>query len=684
MSQPPPQVPIRGVQAAARRAHTTCAVSAAARACGALTLVVTAVELTGWSAGFLGGTAVAPGMPSLLPCTAVALAAAGLSLWLLLARLPVRLGGVVRSIAPALAVLPLLLSVRTLLESSAGWNLLIDRGLLPVWSRGGLFHGRPAPATALSLALIGATLLLLRVRNERLVGFAQLLALLSALSGLRVLLSLIDGESEGYGANSVWVALPIALSNVLMGVGMLGARAEQGVMAVVSGPGYGSHIFRLLLPAAVLLPLTIGTLTLRGRLTGTFDVGLGMILLTFANLLVFWWLARALNASDLVATREAERAQTLLDLAERRIGRLQALRRIDLATIHEHQAFGAMLDVLLEQTRAQLGVDAVAVLLAQPGHDTLVYARRSGFRTSPQSISAQTDASYLGVALREAYAAGSAGAATRSPFPAHATTEGFVSGYAASMVVDGQITGVLEIGHRASLELDAEGVAFLETLAGQGAIALATFRLLTDLERSNEALVRAYDETLAGWGYALELRDGETRGHTQRVTELTVRLAEAFGITDEALTQIRRGAMLHDIGKLGVPDSILLKRGRLTDEEWAVMRKHPIYAYQWLRPIAYLSPALSIPYCHHERWDGHGYPRGLKGDEIPFEARLFAVVDVWDALCSERPYHLPWSLEQVRAYLIEHAGSHFDPEVVAMFLQVVDDGDVPRVREAGR
>ncbi len=288
------------------------------------------------------------------------------------------------------------------------------------------------------------------------------------------------------------------------------------------------------------------------------------------------------------------------------------------------------------------------------------------------------------MALREAYAAGSAGAATRSPFPAHATTEGFVSGYAASMVVDGQITGVLEIGHRASLELDAEGVAFLETLAGQGAIALATFRLLTDLERSNEALVRAYDETLAGWGYALELRDGETRGHTQRVTELTVRLAEAFGITDEALTQIRRGAMLHDIGKLGVPDSILLKRGRLTDEEWAVMRKHPIYAYQWLRPIAYLSPALSIPYCHHERWDGHGYPRGLKGDEIPFEARLFAVVDVWDALCSERPYHLPWSLEQVRAYLIEHAGSHFDPEVVAMFLQVVDDGDVPRVREAGR
>ena len=678
MTSPPPQAPKDGVQAVAQRTDAQ-GVRVVARACGTLTLAVAAFVLTGWATNaYPSASLVMPGLAWLVPNTAVALAAAGLALWLLLARLPPSFERPARLTTPALAALPLLMNLLTLVEVYTGYELFADRHLLA-----------PEYLTAnatLSLTLLGvALLLLLQRRHDRLVGLAQLLGLVAALSGLRVLFGLVDGDGSTYRLlDPAEVSLPIAATNVLMGLGLLTARADQGMMAVVSGPGYGSHIFRRLLPAVVLLPLAIGTLTLQGHVAGRFDVGLGMIGLTFANLLVFWWLARALNTSDSAATREAARAQNLLQLAERRIGRLQALRRIDLATMYEHQAFGSMLDVLIEQTRAQLNVDAVAVLLAQPGRDTLGYARRSGFHTNPRPIAASTDESYLGVALREKQTAGNAGVASRAPQPAHASAEGFVTGYAASMVVEGQITGLLEIGHRSALEFDAEGIAFLETLAGQGAIAHSTFLLFTDLERSNEALTRAYDETLAGWGYALELRDGETRGHTQRVTELTIRLAEAFDITGDELTQIRRGAMLHDIGKLGIPDSILLKHGRLTDEEWAVMRKHPIYAYHWLRPIAYLWPALAIPYCHHERWDGQGYPQGLKGEEIPFEARLFAVVDVWDALCSERPYHPPWTSDAVRAYLHKHAGSHFDPHIVEVFLQVVSDADVPQVREAGK
>jgi HD-GYP domain-containing protein (c-di-GMP phosphodiesterase class II) len=171
--------------------------------------------------------------------------------------------------------------------------------------------------------------------------------------------------------------------------------------------------------------------------------------------------------------------------------------------------------------------------------------------------------------------------------------------------------------------------------------------------------------------HALDLRDKETEGHSKRVTELTVRLARAIGIDGDELTHLRRGALLHDVGKLGIPDAILLKPGKLTDEEWVIMRRHPQYACDMLAPIAYLRPALDIPRCHHEKWDGSGYPRGLKGEEIPLSARLFAVVDVWDALRSDRPYRSGWPSEQVIAYIQEGRGTHFDPQVVDLFLRVL-------------
>ena len=192
------------------------------------------------------------------------------------------------------------------------------------------------------------------------------------------------------------------------------------------------------------------------------------------------------------------------------------------------------------------------------------------------------------------------------------------------------------------------------------------------IERSNTELSQAYDATLEGWVAFLDLRDKETEGHTQRVTNMTLRLAERMNIASEQLMHVRRGALLHDIGKMGIPDRILLKPGPLTDEEWVIMRKHPVYAHHILEPIAFLRPALDIPYYHHEKWDGSGYPLGLRGEEVPLLARLFAVVDVWDALSSDRPYRPGWSRDKVRIHIMEQSGTHFDPEVVEAFLGLLD------------
>ena len=192
-----------------------------------------------------------------------------------------------------------------------------------------------------------------------------------------------------------------------------------------------------------------------------------------------------------------------------------------------------------------------------------------------------------------------------------------------------------------------------------------------NLEEAHKQLLFAYDETIEGWSRAMDLRDKETEGHSQRVTELTLKLASDFGIPKQDLVHVRRGALLHDMGKLGIPDSILLKAGKLNDEEWEFMRQHPQLAYNMLFPIEYLRPAMDIPFCHHEKWDGTGYPRGLQGEQIPLAARLFAIVDVWDALTSDRPYRRAWEREKVLAYIREESGKHFDPNVVDAFLQLI-------------
>ncbi len=242
---------------------------------------------------------------------------------------------------------------------------------------------------------------------------------------------------------------------------------------------------------------------------------------------------------------------------------------------------------------------------------------------------------------------------------------------ATPLISKARLIGVLNVSVRGPFVPDPDWIEFLETIAGQAAMAIDSGKLFEELQRKNMDLHLAYDTTIEGWSRALDLRDKETEGHTRRVTELTVRLARLAGVSESDVVNIRRGALLHDIGKMGVPDPILLKPGPLTDDEWVVMRKHPTFARDLLKDIDYLRPALDIPYCHHEKWDGTGYPRGLHGDDIPLAARLFAVVDVWDALRSDRPYRKGWCENDVLAHIRKSSGTHFDPRVVDLFLRMM-------------
>ena len=212
----------------------------------------------------------------------------------------------------------------------------------------------------------------------------------------------------------------------------------------------------------------------------------------------------------------------------------------------------------------------------------------------------------------------------------------------------------------------------ITAFADQAAVAIDNAQLFESLQASNRELQEAYQATLEGWVQALDMRDKETEGHTQRVTILTERLARAMGVEGVELINITRGALLHDIGKMAIPDGILLKPGKLTDAERALIQKHPVYAYDMLKRIEFLLPAIDIPYCHHEKWDGTGYPRGLKGNEIPFAARIFPVIDVWDALVSDRPYRKGIPKNEVREHIKADSGRHFEPRVVEAFLAMDD------------
>ncbi len=363
----------------------------------------------------------------------------------------------------------------------------------------------------------------------------------------------------------------------------------------------------------------------------------------------------------------------LYEQANRRLDQVQALRTIDVA-ITSSLDLNLTLGIFLDQVMTQLGIDAADVLLLNPHTQILEYAAGRGFRTSVfQHTRLRLGEGMAGAAALErrvvhlADLKDKANGLVRAPL---LTNEGFSAYYAAPLIAKAQVKGVLEVFHRSALQPDEEWLNFLEALAGQAAIAIDNTTLFEGLQRSNVELVLAYQTTLEGWSRALDLRDKETEGHTLRVTEMTLRLARALAVSEAEIVHIERGALLHDIGKMGVPDAILLKPGPLSDEEWVIMRKHPVYAFELLSPIAYLRPALDIPYAHHEKWDGSGYPRGLKAEKIPLAARIFAVIDVWDALRSDRPYRAGWPEHKVREHIRSLAGTHFDRQVVETFLSM--------------
>lgn len=371
---------------------------------------------------------------------------------------------------------------------------------------------------------------------------------------------------------------------------------------------------------------------------------------------------------DISLRKEAE------DLAQKRLQRLAALHAIDMI-ISSSLDLRITLSEVLDLVISQLHVDAADVLLLNTDTQTLTYAAGRGFRTSTIERSCLR----MGEGL-----AGTAALEHRSIIapdlrdPDHdfqrallLESEGFIAYAVVPLLAKGKVQGVLEVLHRAPWNVDAEWQSYLEALAAQAAIAIDNAALFDELQKSAIEVTLAYDATLAGWARALDLRSRETERHTERVTEMTLRLARTMGMGAKELVHIRRGALLHDIGKIGIPDSVLLKPGPLTNEEWMTMRRHPLFAFEMLQPIAYLRPALDIPYCHHEWWDGTGYPRNLKGEQIPLAARIFAVVDVWDALIAkDRPYRQGISKEEIREHIRSLSGTQLDPRVVDTFLSM--------------
>ncbi len=358
--------------------------------------------------------------------------------------------------------------------------------------------------------------------------------------------------------------------------------------------------------------------------------------------------------------------------------RLNALRAIDIA-VAERRDLKGLLNVALYQAVSVLRMDAAVVLVYDRENEALVFAAGQGLRTDALN--------HTKLRLGEGYA----GLATlqkkmivipdmnqrktallRSPM---LQEEGFKTYVCLPLIAGGEAVGALEGFFRNPFTPDADWRDFFETLGRHVAIAIDNANRFHNLQFSNQELTRSYDAVLKGWSKALDLRDWDTEGHSRRVTAMTERLAIVMGIGEEERIHIRRGAILHDIGKMSIPDKILIKEGRLDEEEWEIIRRHPVTALDLLSPIPHLRSALDIPYCHHERWDGRGYPRGLRGEQIPLSARIFAVADVYDALISDRPYRPAWPAGQALDYIRTEAGRHFDPNVVSAFLEIFGKTD---------
>ncbi|MFO7945070.1 MAG: PAS domain S-box protein [Anaerolineales bacterium] len=452
------------------------------------------------------------------------------------------------------------------------------------------------------------------------------------------------------------------------------AQLGQGIVGIVAERGEPMNIpdvrrfeeYREVSPevrSELCVPLvsgdhTLGVINLESSEVGAFSMKDERMLVALANQLA--------SVIDKIRSRQE---------SEQRMMRLQVLQEVEQA-ISGSLDLKTVLNVLIDRLVRSLEVDAGGILLYQPATQHLEYVAGQGFRT--EAVRKTSVRMGEGQAGKVAYQRKTihlpdlsleADSVERNKM---FHRENIVAYVGVPLVAKGKIVGVLEVFHRSPLDPSRDWMNFLKTLANQAATAINNAQLFEDLQRSNFELIQTYNATLEGWARALEFKDQETEGHARRVIEMTMALVDKLGIEEKHLAHIRWGALLHDIGKMGIPDRILQKEGSLNEEEWELMRQHPEFAYDLLSEIDYLKPALDIPYCHHEKWDGTGYPQGLEGEEIPLSARVFAVADVWDALRSDRPYRDAWPDEKAISYITQQAGKHFDPAVVEAFLEIIN------------
>lgn len=348
------------------------------------------------------------------------------------------------------------------------------------------------------------------------------------------------------------------------------------------------------------------------------------------------------------------------------VNRLASLHQIDMS-INSSSDLSLTLSIVLSNVMAQLNASAADIVLVGRFSDEMKIAAKAGFSniflnedaySNPITLKTVKEQKLVSLDLSE------------TNLPKEWAKEGFKAYWGIPIISKGVVRGILEVFNKTYIKPDKDWFDFLDTLTDQTAIAIENTETFDRLIDSNLELQMAYDSTIEGWSKALDLRDKETEGHTLRVTEVSVQFAQKLGISQADIINIRRGALLHDIGKIGVPDHVLLKPGPLTDEEWVIMKRHPETALELISGIKYLNKAIDIPYCHHEKWDGTGYPRGLHGNDIPIAARLFAIVDVWDALSSDRPYRTAWPSAKIYQHIIQGSGTHFDPDLVPVFLKL--------------
>ncbi|TXT49270.1 MAG: putative PAS/PAC sensor protein [Spirochaetes bacterium] len=345
-------------------------------------------------------------------------------------------------------------------------------------------------------------------------------------------------------------------------------------------------------------------------------------------------------------------------------------------TINANMEFDMVMGSLLDQVRSILECDAVAFYLADSDQETLECKAMSGFNTNLiYQACVKFGQPNNRIVVEERRVNSVYDFETMDPSSTFGTLidkENFISQHGAPIIMEGEMKGALEVWFRREFKPGSEWFVLFDAIANQVGIALDYNAIYADLQKAYLDLETSYEATIEGWSAAMDLRDEETEGHSRRVTTLSLSLAAKLGLPEAEIAQIRQGAFLHDIGKIGIPDSILKKPGPLNEEEWTLMKQHPKKALDLLGRIPYLKDSLDIPLYHHEKFDGTGYPHGLAGEKIPLSARLFSIIDVFDALTSDRPYRRAWAKEKAIDHLREQKGKHFDPSLVEAFISLVD------------